>query len=174
MTTTEIFKDIDNSTTRIYSKVQISNFGNVKIIYKNSTISDKIHCGTNHSAGYKQIGINNNKYYIHRLVGQYFVENLNPELYNQIDHIDRNPKNNHFTNLHWVDCSTNLKNRSPFTSKNKKGKIRIHNGAKKPFHLRYIINKKRYNKPFKTEREALLAQKYYIALLPLLEFEFKL
>ncbi len=173
MTTTEIFKDIDNSSNSRFLKVQISNHGRIKMIYKSDRI-DTITCGVDNGKGYKKVQINRIKYYIHRLVGQYFIENLNPELYNQIDHIDRNKSNNHYINLHWVTSSTNLKNRSPYYQRTKKGSICVRVGADKQFQFRHCINKKQYSKSFKTNREVLLAQKYYIALLPLLEFEFKL
>jgi len=44
---------------------------------------------------YKQI-----KKSIHQLVAETFVKN--PHNYTEIDHIDRNKKNNHYTNLRWI------------------------------------------------------------------------
>jgi len=44
----------------------------------------------------------------HRLVAEAFIPN--PENKPQIDHIDRDPKNNNITNLRWVSQSQNLQN----------------------------------------------------------------
>jgi hypothetical protein len=45
---------------------------------------------------------------IHQLVAEVFVEN--PYGYTEIDHIDRNNRNNHYTNLRWVSREENMKN----------------------------------------------------------------
>jgi hypothetical protein len=47
---------------------------------------------------------------ISRLVADHFVENENNE--NEVDHIDRNKLNNHFTNLRWVSSSENNLNKN--------------------------------------------------------------
>ena len=44
---------------------------------------------------------------IHRLVAQAFVENPNPALWTQINHIDENPSNNRADNLEWCCQSYN-------------------------------------------------------------------
>jgi len=46
---------------------------------------------------------------IHQLVASAFVPN--PEGYNEIDHIDRDNRNNHYTNLRWCDHSENMRNK---------------------------------------------------------------
>ena len=46
---------------------------------------------------------------IHQLVAEAFVSN--PEGYTEIDHKDRNPKNNHYTNLVWCTHGENMKNK---------------------------------------------------------------
>ena len=49
------------------------------------------------------------KYYIHRLVGTQYIPN--PDNKPEIDHIDRNKKNNNINNLRWVSRNENRKNR---------------------------------------------------------------
>lgn len=46
--------------------------------------------------------------YIHRLVALHFIDNHYG--YNEIDHIDGNPTNNHFTNLRWCTHKENMSN----------------------------------------------------------------
>jgi len=59
--------------------------------------------------GYYQLGIYINckriKMYVHRMVALTYIPNEDNKP--QVDHIDRNKSNNHFTNLRWV---TNLEN----------------------------------------------------------------
>lgn len=53
---------------------------------------------------------------VHRLVATMFCDN--PNNYEIVDHIDRNKYNNDYTNLRWVDNSTNMNNRILLTNKN--------------------------------------------------------
>lgn len=46
---------------------------------------------------------------IHQLVAEVFVPN--PERHTEIDHIDRNNKNNHYKNLRWCSRNENLRNK---------------------------------------------------------------
>lgn len=45
------------------------------------------------------------KYFIHRLVAEYFVKNTYN--FDSVDHIDENKLNNHYTNLRWTSISYN-------------------------------------------------------------------
>ena len=47
------------------------------------------------------------KYLVHCLVADAFVDNP-VDSYNQVNHIDGNKRNNHYTNLEWVDNATNV------------------------------------------------------------------
>ena len=46
---------------------------------------------------------------IHQLVAEEFCNKKDGE--NEVDHIDRNNRNNHYTNLRWCTHSTNMKNK---------------------------------------------------------------
>jgi hypothetical protein len=45
---------------------------------------------------------------IHRLVADYFVDNLDPILYNQVNHKDGNKSENHYKNLEWTSHLGNM------------------------------------------------------------------
>ena len=64
-------------------------------------------------AGYYYVSLwtkqGHKNYRVHRLVAKYFVNNLNPDINNQINHIDGNKLNNHYTNLEWCTASHNTK-----------------------------------------------------------------
>ena len=52
------------------------------------------------------------KDYVHRLVALHFINNPNPEEYDQVNHIDGDKSNNVATNLEWVSCKLNMEHAS--------------------------------------------------------------
>jgi len=110
----EIWKDV-KGYEGLY---QVSNLGNIKSLsritigkkYGVHKLKEKImkpqKCGK-----YYQIHLrknNNGKmFYIHRLVGQAFIENSKKLL--DINHIDGNTENNNLSNLEWCNRSYNIK-----------------------------------------------------------------
>jgi hypothetical protein len=60
--------------------------------------------------GYVLYGLGRDRYRHHRLIACQWIDN--PDGLPCIDHIDRNPSNNHIENLRWVNYSTNNRNRS--------------------------------------------------------------
>ena len=49
------------------------------------------------------------RYYIHRLIAETFIDN--PHGYTEIDHINRDKRDNRVVNLRWCDRATNRTNR---------------------------------------------------------------
>jgi len=93
---------------------EVSNLGNVKRLdrtvmlndgtlrfYKGKSLSQSL------SAGYPRVSILTKSKKVHRLVAESFIENDNN--LDQVNHIDGNKLNNHFTNLEWCDCMYNIK-----------------------------------------------------------------
>ena len=108
----EIFKDIKG-----YPGYQISNLGRVW-----SAKSRKYLAGIPNNAGYLQVkmiaanGKRKNEL-IHRLVALHFVDN--PDGKPEVDHIDRDRKNNNANNLRWLTKSENNLNKNHYTWKKK-------------------------------------------------------
>ena len=111
--------------------------------------------------GYLRLGLTNEygwkKHYIARLVAQHYIPN--PHNYPEVDHIDGNPLNNHFSNLRWADRSINSQNRRIFKN-NKSG---FKNISFDKWKNKWCFNNKYVRKTFKTKKEAL-CYKYIIQL----------
>lgn len=93
----------------------ISNYGRIKSQKRCEPIIMKlITC----RKGYLKTTIQRKTYKCHRLVALYFLETpLNEEQF-QVDHIDRNKQNNHYTNLRWVSNRENMLNTDRATRQN--------------------------------------------------------
>lgn len=65
--------------------------------------------GSVNNEGYPSVHINNKTYRVHRLIAMAF--HSNPNNLPQVDHIDRNRKNNKSSNLRWVTSKENQDNR---------------------------------------------------------------
>jgi len=62
-----------------------------------------------HHSGYIYVRVDKNKYALHRIMAYAFVENLDTEKYNVVNHIDGNKTNNSASNLEWTDIKGNNK-----------------------------------------------------------------
>lgn len=107
----ELWKDIEGYEG-IY---QISNMGRVKVLPRfNGTgmRKERIMKISINRLGYQYLTLCKDKvkkkYLIHRLVAKAFIENPNPDKFNQINHIDENRLNNRYDNLEWCDAKYNM------------------------------------------------------------------
>ncbi len=81
-----------------------------------NTITGRFLVGDKNTGGYARVALYNKPYhkrfFVHRLVAEYFVEGYDPNL--QVNHIDGNKLNNHYTNLEWVTQSENEQHKQKF------------------------------------------------------------
>lgn len=111
----EIWRDI-----RGYEgSYQVSNLGRVRsldrteidacgrvVIYRGKVLR-----GTPNSSGYLRVelkGARRERWFVHRLVALYFVENPKPTEYTVVNHIDNNFHNNNASNLEWTTQYGNM------------------------------------------------------------------
>ena len=90
-----------------FSNYQISDLGRVRNVKFNRCLDGHID-----NFGYKNIGIIDDygrfkTFRIHRLVGQIFVNNPNPNKFNVLNHINENKLDNRAINLEWCTQSYN-------------------------------------------------------------------
>ena len=82
---------------------EVSDWGNVKVngvlVDWSKFVNRKYYCITH--------------FYVHKAVAELFISN--PNNYSQVDHIDTNKHNNHYTNLRW--CTQKMNSNNPLTRK---------------------------------------------------------
>ena len=108
--------------------------------------------------GYLAVDISSKSKKVARMIGERFLPLINcPGL--QIDHIDRNTKNNYASNLRWVTPLENVQNKGIYKT-NTSGHKNIH---KRSDTGSYRVSIKRYNtivfrKAYPTLEEAIVAR----------------
>jgi len=110
MTDETIDETIENwEELKIDSDYEIYNQYPYPIRRKNS---DRLVKESINGEGYVRCTLNRKQLFKHRIVAQQWLENDNPELKIQIDHVNHNRADNRLTNLRWVSASENQMNRS--------------------------------------------------------------
>jgi len=96
-----------------YDNYEVSSFGRIR---NNKT--SRILKIQNHKSNvlfYKTVGLykggRQKQLKVHRLVAFAFCNNPDPATKIQVDHIDKNTYNNHFSNLRWVTNKENANNK---------------------------------------------------------------
>ncbi len=74
-----------------------------------SLLSNKFLKQHDDSYGYLTVNLDNKTIKVHKIMAKTFLNN--PENHIQIDHADRNRKNNNLNNLRYISVSDNMKNR---------------------------------------------------------------
>lgn len=102
-TNSEVWKDV----VGYEGLYKISEYGEILITKRNKFL--KSH---RHRIGYDRVTLSRKgrkkNHYVHRLVGEAFLEPPKNVNQNQINHIDGNKNNNHFSNLEWTSPSENF------------------------------------------------------------------
>ena len=101
-----------------YNNYEVSSFGRVRNNVTNRILKQNVNPNQRH-----QIGLNlkskKQNHLVHRLVAFAFCDK--PDGCDLVDHIDRNPQNNHFSNLQWTTPGGNSHNKTKY-SNNTSGK----------------------------------------------------
>lgn len=72
--------------------------------------------GCPNNNGYLRVCFNGKSWYVHRLVGEAFLDKIEGK--DEIDHLNRNPKDNRIENLLWKNRSENMLNTSKSDEEN--------------------------------------------------------
>lgn len=148
----EIWKTIES-----FPNYQVSNLGRVKSLNYNHTGEEQILKQGINKKGYPRVVLMMNRIKrsvcVHILVAEVFLIKSNDSY--QVDHIDRNPKNNNLNNLRYVSCKDNLLNRNMFFKGTNTGEPYISFKTRDNlFHFRKTMNNLLISKHFKTLEEA--------------------
>ena len=161
-----------------FPNYKISNLGRVKNIKTEKILKTHIL-----NSGYYSCSLYNKNltkkgrkckdFTIHRLVGIHFIKNEKPEEYIEIDHMDNNKLNNHYSNLKWVSRSINevYKNKRNRKKMKKKGSIfkkTLKSGLVR-WNFQFRIKMKIKTITFDTKKECEAAQLIYLKLYPIIE-----
>lgn len=116
--------------------------------------------GTLTKKGYFRVTINGNKYYSHRIIAEAFISNpLNLE---EIDHIDRNTKNNKISNLRWANRLIQSRNTEAHDNVSKRGWVHTYEDKKQYDRLRG----KQYMKEYRSTHKLVLLKNHRYKWIP--------
>ncbi len=137
-----------------YNRYSVSNFGNIR----NDTTGRILKpCGKVYSSVHLWNDEGKTALNVHRLVARYFLEEIENVDTMDVDHINRDRRDNRVENLRWVTRGENLRNKNTKrenSTSQLKGVYKKNNLAK-PWVSRIRMNGKDYHLGyFKTEEEA--------------------
>lgn len=117
----ETWKSIDGYDD-IY---EVSNMGRVKSLKRKGRVNDIIIRQSTRDDGYKMVVLRKDRksqsFFVHRLVLSSFTGNLNPDIFNQVNHINSNRADNRLSNLEWSNNSLNQKHAFKYGFQNNTG-----------------------------------------------------
>jgi hypothetical protein len=116
-----------------YNNYEVSSFGRVRNNVTNKILKQGLRPDQRHQI-VLSLETKKKTHKVHRLVAFAFCDNPNECDY--IDHIDRNPQNNHISNLQWTTPRRNSQNRTK-SSKNTSGKQGVYRYTDKRKDLHY-------------------------------------
>lgn len=123
-------------------------------VVQNKTTGRFLKDGDN-GCGYRLVSLHDGKrrktMTVHRLVATHYIPN--PHNKEQIDHIDRNPKNNDISNLRWVTRNENMRNIG-MSKRNTSGHKNI-TPQGKGWQYQRMCERKKYRRQFNTLNDAL-------------------
>lgn len=142
---------------------EVSNHGRVRSLFRvvqhgnrTITISEKI-LKSSFRDGYEFVGVSKlgktTTIDVHRLVASAFVDNPDPSLFTEVNHKDRNKRNNRPENLEWVTHVQNVEHAKLTVMHSEEGKRRIREGSKHSKRLRPVLCKE-LNRQFSSIAEA--------------------
>jgi hypothetical protein len=91
----------------------VSNHGRIKSLSKKYRDNERLVKPYLSGCGYYYVDIGNRNQRFHSIIANAFLE-PQPTLTHTIDHIDRNPSNNHLSNLRWATKSEQRENSSNY------------------------------------------------------------
>ena len=86
--------------------------------------------------GYITISFNKKHLYVHRLIAEALIPNLDSEKYNYVNHLDCNKQNNNYSNLEWTTNLENIKH----AIKNDRYSVKLN--REQVFEIRVLKDKK--------------------------------
>ena len=117
--------------------------------------------------GYYQVCLCGNSkvklFKVHRLVALHYIPN--PESKPEVDHIDRNPLNNHVSNLRWVTHQENQDNKGMRNDNTSGHKYIYYCNTNNRWIFKYRKRGHHTRKSFKTKQEALVYKFCFLLML---------